>query len=396
MRILWASPAPWCFSGYGVVSANVVPRLAAAGHEVAIFAVYGHKGAPTAWNGIQVYGNEANDWGNALGQHYYKEWNADILLTLFDIWVSPDWTKKGVRWVPYFPVDHQPVPPIVAEHFPRAWELIAMSRYGQKEAERLGHKAAYVPHGVDTRVFFPRPEREDVRQVMQWEGKFVVGTVGTNITGRKNYDAMLQAFAEFHRDKPDSIFYCHTNPRDAKGYPLAEEARALGLGHAVQFPDEAGLINGFEPDLMASVYSGMDAFMLLSKGEGFGLPIIEAQACGVPAVITDFTAMSELAGPGFKVRVDRLEWDFQAAWWAQADIHDAAHALRRLYAEWKRGDHSRNEKAREFALQYDWDTVVKDYWLPILANMEGRLSERLKVETVAFPGDGHKELLPVT
>ena len=384
MRILWAGVAPWCGSGYGVVTANMVPRLKELGHQIAILACYGHKGRLLDWHGIPIFGNESDDWGNTFIPLFYKEFEADVLITLFDIWVCRNFKEIGLTWCPYFPVDHQPVPPMVTQRFPAAHRLIAMSHFGQQEVERAGYQALYVPHGVDTKVFLPRPEREEARKELGVEGKFVIGSVATNIGDRKNFDLMLQVFAEFHQHHPDSVFYCYTNPKDKNGSALAEEAQALNLNTSVLFPIEEVLVSGLPPEAMAVLYSCFDAFISLSKGEGFGLPIIEAQSCGVPVVVTDYTSMTELKGPGMAIPVASREWSKHRSWWGIADKNRAVQALDILYKEFRKGNKSRGEKAREFALNYDWDLITGKYWKPALADIENSLPSR-KLVQVPFP-----------
>ncbi len=55
MKILWASNAPWAATGYGMQTAQAVPRIRDAGHDIAIFASYGLNGAMQSWDGIPVY-----------------------------------------------------------------------------------------------------------------------------------------------------------------------------------------------------------------------------------------------------------------------------------------------------------------------------------------------------
>ena len=66
-------------------------------------------------------------------------------------------------------------------------------------------------------------------------------------------------------------------------------------------------------------------------GEGFGLPVLEAQACGVPAIVTDFTAMSEVCGAGWKVGYDRV-WTPMRAWQAWPHVDEIVESLEECYA----------------------------------------------------------------
>ena len=68
-----------------------------------------------------------------------------------------------------------------------------------------------------------------------------------------------------------------------------------------------------------------------SMGEGFGLTVLEAQACGVPAIVTDFTAMSEVCGAGWKVGYER-HWTDQASWQARPRVEEIVESLEECYA----------------------------------------------------------------
>ena len=72
-------------------------------------------------------------------------------------------------------------------------------------------------------------------------------------------------------------------------------------GHRPQFAREEGLDRlhhlGAVPDhLLPGLYAGAEAFALPSLYEGFGLPVLEAMACGTPVVCSDTTALPEAAG----------------------------------------------------------------------------------------------------
>src|SRR4029077_19819242 len=119
-------------------------------------------------------------------------------------------------------------------------------------------------------------------------------------------------------------------------------------------------------------YASMDVLLNAAMGEGFGLTVLEAQACGVPAIVTDFTAMSEVCGAGWKVGYDRL-WTDQSSWQARPRIEEIVESLEACYALDAASRSALSAEARAHALQYDADKVLDDYWLPALEEVVRRL-----------------------
>ena len=109
---------------------------------------------------------------------------------------------------------------------------------------------------------------------------------------RKNLTALLQAFARLRRhgdiDAGVQLVLAGTQGRLAA--PLARTVRTLGLESAVVLP---GFI---DDDDLPAVYSGAAVFVFPSLYEGFGLPVLEAMACGAPVVTSNAASMTEVAG----------------------------------------------------------------------------------------------------
>jgi glycosyltransferase involved in cell wall biosynthesis len=103
-------------------------------------------------------------------------------------------------------------------------------------------------------------------------------------------------------------------------------------------------------------------------GEGFGVPIIEAQACGTPVIVTDWTSMPELVGAGWAVDGDPYYRPPSVAFWKVPAIAEIINALEQAYE--KRGDQEFRAIARNFALQYDADYVAETYWKPALEALD--------------------------
>ena len=126
---------------------------------------------------------------------------------------------------------------------------------------------------------------------------------------------------------------------------------------------------------LAAWYRGLDVLSLASHGEGFGLPLIEAAACGVPVVTTNGSAMSELCGSGWLVSGTPLWTNGHQAWWVRPDASDIDQAYEFAWQAREDGTLPVMKKAaREFAMTYDIDLVFEQYMIPVLAELEKRIS----------------------
>jgi len=355
---------PWAGTGYGVCTKNITKGIKDLGHDVTIFAHWGLKGNVLHWNDIPVFPNDAGDWGMKLAKGIYDRVNADCLITQMDVWILRD-HGKNMAWFPYVPIDHDPMPPPVKRQLRTARKAIAMSRFGKRMLDSEGIDSWYIPHGVDTAVF--RPDREAgkaVRKFSEWGDRFVVGCVATNKAERKNLRKLMTSFKIFHDRNKDSLLYIHTDATDAEGLPLAGMAKHLGIDESVYFQPKT--VDQFNDAQMAALYNAFDVYCMPSKGEGFGIPIIEAQACGVPVIVTDFSAMSELCGSGYLIKKFEREFQPLGSWMADADRDEIVSHLEKCYAR----PHTVDMKAVEFAKQYDWKVIIEDYWRPVLNEIE--------------------------
>ena len=152
-------------------------------------------------------------------------------------------------------------------------------------------------------------------------------------------------------------------------------AARLGIGAAVTFPDHYMYdMNMITQEQLAAFYRGLDVLSLCSYGEGFGLPLIEAQACGVPVVTTDASAMSELCGAGWLVSGTPFWAPGHGAWWKRPDTDDIEQAYEAAWAAREDGKMpALKESARAFALNYDIDRVFSQYMVPVLKELEERI-----------------------
>jgi glycosyltransferase involved in cell wall biosynthesis len=352
---LWHSVAPWEPTGYGTQTAIWVPRLARLGHEVAVSAYHGLQGAPIEWQGHKVYPGGAQERGGDVLAAHAADFSADLVITLCDVWAlgdfEPPFKCKLACWAPIETEPLSPADRVVLEN--SGAQPIAVTRFGQQMLDEAGFDAPYIPHGIDTSVFTPGPDPQG----------FVIGINAAGTGGRrKAWSEQLTAFAIFRRTHPDALLYLHTELiRSAVRRWVIQQ----GIEDAVIAPNRYRYSSGqISQEELVSFYRGLSLYSGCSRAEGFGLPLVEAQSCGVPAVATDFSAMRETCG-GWLVNGEDCPVPDHDANWVSPNIDEIVAVYEMAY---ERGEDyvSARKQARDFASQYDADLVLATYWGPAL------------------------------
>lgn len=388
LKMIWYSNAPWTNTGYAGQSAIFAPRLKQLGHELIFAAFYGLQGAPLKAEDMLILPASKDAYGNDVMVADFKRWGADIALTLIDAWIYSPHVTSQVRWVPYFPVDCDPMPPAVANILKTAYKPIAYSKFGVEKAREAGIAVEYVPHGVDTGVFAPKDKIEARKTLNMREEVFAVSIVAANKgnPSRKAFDQQIRAFAEFNKRHPNSILYLHTDMNG--GYDGENVGRIIQLSglepKCVATPPAYEFMRGMiGTDYMRNVYCASDVLMNCTRGEGFGVPIIEAMSCGTPAIVTDATAMPELidVGAGYKCAVAD-KFFYMDSYQFIPSVTSIVDCLEQAYADKQSGELAKmGERARAgMVANYDADYVTETYWKPVLEKIAGELAD-MKAKT---------------
>ena len=382
LRVLIHSNSPLANTGYATQTALFSERLADDGHSVAVRAFYGLRGARINIGGVQLLPGSYHDFGEDVLEYDSRTFNPDIHMLLIDVWVYQSKTLEAIHAVSWCPVDHQPVPPAVARNLHHVFAPIAMSRFGEREMKRVGITPYYIPHGIDTDVFKPQ-DRAAARE--KWnvdDNTFFAVMVAANkgYPPRKSFERVLKAWSLFVRDHPKSLLYMHTEPYGiVQGYNLIPAMEFYGIPqNTIKFADPNTLRDGgYTTQSLADLFSAADVKLLPSAGEGFGIPAVEAQACGCPVIVSDFTAQSELCFGGYKIAldpVDDLLVTDQYSEQAQPRVSKIVTAL-----EWAlehRGDHALRAQAVDGARAYNADEVYRRYMLPTFYEIAERKRAR--------------------
>jgi glycosyltransferase involved in cell wall biosynthesis len=327
-------------------------------------------------DGLTIYPRLRDRFGEDACIAHARDWRADVTFTYQDIWVlDPLKLRQFRRWIPYVPIDSDPLMPAVAERLRLAYEIITFSRFGHRLLQKRGFSPTYIPHGVDTMTFVPTDKRKTRKHFGIPQGVYVFGMVAANLDNpsRKGFQEVLEAFQLFHRKHARSVLFLHTSASDPYlGFPIAEYATELGLGAVVY--GIPGYTAAFKLDSseMARLYSAFDCLLAPSAREGFGLPIIEAQACGVPVIVNNTTSMPELVGAG---AICETGWKWRLNRGANARQPDVRSLLEKM-EEIYRSDHERlAARARRFAVaNYDMNRIFEEKWKPYLSRLERRIA----------------------
>lgn len=386
MRIAILSNTPVTHTGYGVQVKHLITMFRALGHDAVVIAYYGIEGGiHVLEDGTKLYPKGYDPYGNDIADAHRQHAGADILMSLTDAWVL-DPQAMGTRWVPLFPVDHEPIPPAVINAVSQSFYPIVYSKFAADECRKAGLDAAYVPHAVDCSIYKPGDRAAARKAIGMPEDTFVVGMVAMNkgFPSRKCFPQLLEGFALFkRRTGADAVLYLHTQAGtqgELGGINLPAEIDDLGLtlGEDVLFCAPYANLIGFPDEYMVNAYNSMDVLLAATIGEGFGVPILEAQACDIPVIVGDWTAMPELCFAGWKIGKDEaFHWrnSPQRAWqWipqpkAVAEYLEAAWS----FAQDDACRHGDSARARSGALAYDIPIVQEVYWRTILDDIADRL-----------------------
>jgi glycosyltransferase involved in cell wall biosynthesis len=262
---------------------------------------------------------------------------------------------------------------------PRAWveqiehnvdELWVPSRFVRDVFVRAGvtaHRVVVVPNGVDTKVF--TNEGRALRP--QGARKFAFLFVGGAIR-RKGVDLLLEAYkAAFDPGEDVSLILAMSGAAGAYQHNslLPQIQRAA---HDHSFPHVQPLLDSFDDATLASLYRGCDAFVLPYRGEGFGMPLLEAMACGKPVITTapgpstDFcsdktaylVSAREEEVPDEPPPLGPLTGPFT---WFEPDFAELARTLRHVYQNRDEAAQRGAAAAKRIREQFSWVAVTSLY-----------------------------------
>jgi len=189
-----------------------------------------------------------------------------------------------------------------------------------------------VPEGVDPALFHPGVPPVDAFPAQPF--KFLA--IG-RWERRKGMAELVQAFDREFGDRDDVVLVLAGLYSGRLDLDLGAELRALDLKH----PQRLKIVPPVDAHrVFAGIYTACDAFVAPSRAEGWGLPVIEAMACGLPTIVTGYSGPTEFIGEHAwridhrLVPVDQPFFqraDGDLGLWAEPDWRHLRHLMREVY-----------------------------------------------------------------
>lgn len=344
-------------SGYFNIAVPLFTRLANMGHKIRI-AGLSYNGQEHRYPFSIIPAKDTNDAGAIVHNLCsLPQTSPDVIIVALDIPLQIMFRERfrplNKPYIAITPLENGPLcMSWSAPLFDMDW-VFFISELGKQEALKAGlTKVDHLQIGIDTNFWrVPTPaEREGIRRGMGiGEDEFVILTVADN-QERKNLWAALSITSKLKEMGRKVKHILVTRVDSQFGWKIRDLATTLNINQEL-----ITMNRGMPLENLWSLYAMSDVFLLTSKAEGLGMPVLEAMACGLPVVGTDTGAIHELLqdNRGFLIPA---EYVFTDVWGnsrrVMIDVEEAAMTIASLNADCV-------PAAREYVEGRTWDIPAK-------------------------------------
>lgn len=421
-RILFISEAAYLNTGYAKYSKEVISRIHNTGkYDIAEFSIYGgptdqrRSGIP--WKNyanmpdmndqkeLEAYNsNMMNQFGLWRFERICLDFEPDIVLSIRDFWMdsfiyhSPYRRIFSWAWMPT--VDASPQNQEWIDMFSDADYILTYSDWAKEILEKQGGNrintiASASPSAAP--CFVPMDKSLARTQFNLKTDINIIGTVMRN-QRRKLFPALIEAFSKYlKQSKSNNTFlYLHTSFPDA-GWNLAElmheneisskvlmtyvcenckhiepsffrDAKKVCSSCRQYASTPASVGNGVPDEQLAKIYNIFDLYVQCANSEGFGLPQVEAAACGTPIACTNYSAMEDVVN---KLGAYPIEYSYYKELEtgcnrAVPNLDSLVNIFTKFFAGGKESIEERRKITRFlFESNYSWDNTAKQ-WMNVI------------------------------
>ena len=366
-KILYVSDSIWLPTGYGKVSKYLVSFLKR-DFNVTFLSVTDPALGSIKVNDIECYRYVRSEidllW-------FYTNFKSDIVLVLKEPWVLPNIDKVPIHYILYSPFTQVEPPKDFLYYASLSSDVWIPSKYETEQVRKFGVDAVYMPHGVDIKIFKPLDNVEELKRKYGFH-KFdvVIGLFGMN-TLRKVLPNQLEGIKIFMDNNPDIKvgIYLHSTLFPIKeywnGYDLKKIIEKFELDEKIIIPNQSALLVGFSDYSLAELYNCCDV-VVDACYEGFGLHILEAQACGIPTVTLSIGGGSEINFLDLRVNKFAKFYTQLGSYFAIPDPYEVAEKIEKAL---KFNKESISQYLHDKAKEFEWSKIYNYYVKPRLVHV---------------------------
>lgn len=408
-------------SGFGTYAKNLLERLYASDkYEVAEFGIYCNSSLAkqVPWKFYpnapdeddpqehkDMYnGNPNNQFGAWRFDKVLLDFKPDIVLTYRDPWMDMYVSKSPLlpyfHWVWMPTVDSDPQKQSWIEGFAKTDAILCYSEFGVKTLEKdAGHLLNVVgcaSPGIDPKIYKPY-DKKQIRQELGLDPNVnIVGTVMRN-QKRKLFPELIKAFSKFLKVAPPEIkdntyLLLHTSYPEKQGWNLGYHISEEHVGGKVlstyickncrkykidffrdslNYCENCKAISSVMPSVamglevpdLVKIYNSMDLYVQYAICEGFGMPQVEATACGVPIAASNYSAMEDVLQwtKGYPIKIQKMYRELETN--AERVFPDNDHLVEIMINHLMLSPEEKAKKSAEVRQatieRYDWDDCAK-------------------------------------
>jgi len=408
-------------SGFGTYAKNLLERLYASDkYEVAEFGIYCNSslGKQVPW---KFYPNapdeddsqEHKDMYNSNPNNQFGAWRfdkvlldfkPDIVLTYRDPWMDMYVSKSPLlpyfHWVWMPTVDSDPQKQSWIEGFAKTDAILCYSEFGiktlEKDAGHLLNVVGCASPGIDPKIYKPY-DKKQIRQELGLDPNInIVGTVMRN-QKRKLFPELIKAFSKFLKVAPPEIkdntyLLLHTSYPEKQGWNLGYHISEEHVGgkilatyickncrkykidffrDSLNYCENCKAISSVMPSVamglevpdLVKIYNSMDLYVQYAICEGFGMPQVEATACGVPIAASNYSAMEDVLQwtKGYPIKIQKMYRELETN--AERVFPDNDHLVEIMINHLMLSPEEKAKKSTEVRQatieRYDWDDCAK-------------------------------------
>lgn len=246
--------------------------------------------------------------------------------------------------------------------------------YREQLIRLIEEKLTKIPHGVDLNIFKPL---ENSPQEKALEGrrlkpvdvgspkdvdtfKFLCNKGFRNLEDRGGIQYAIKAYFEEFSSQDNVELIVKLNP--AYGLPDLNRLTEQLKPSKENLPKITFDITNYKYEDLVKLYTSADVFVSPTRAESFNIPCIEAMACGLPVITTNFGGQTDFCDDqtGWVIggELKPVEWEimYEEVQWLTPDINELKQAMREAYGETRK---EKGQKALERAKEFTWENSAK-------------------------------------